>query len=278
MELYQINQFLAFARCGNMTRAAEETHTSQPALSRAMKRLEEELEVPLFMRTKNTVALNSYGELAAECAKKIADGVEAMQRLVKERYRAEHTVVIASCAPAPLWTLPQIARKWYPDNEITAELADITEIRAGLESGAVQIGVFAGEVSDGAFFCKRFGTERLFFSVPKSHPLSGRESVSFADIDGETMLLMSDIGIWHEVHTHKMPHSHFLLQNERSDFSTLVSKSELPSFTSDLAMNHPDFPSERVNIPISDKEATATYYAVCRKSEYARFRIFFDAL
>jgi DNA-binding transcriptional LysR family regulator len=66
MELYQITQFLAFAETGNISKAAQNVNTSQPALSRTMKHLEEELGVPLFVRTKNTIALNEYGKLAVQ--------------------------------------------------------------------------------------------------------------------------------------------------------------------------------------------------------------------
>ena len=156
--------------------------------------------------------------------------------------------------------------------KVLTELQDSAQIRAGLENGSVQIGVFAEKVDDEKFFCKKCLSESLYFSVPKGHPLEKRESVSFSDIDGLTMLLMSDIGFWHAVHEKKMPHNHFLLQSRRTDFSTLVNESSLPSFSSDLTMNHPDFPSDRVHIPITDSEAHADFYAVCLKSEYGRLR------
>lgn len=52
MELYQLRGLIAFAECGNLSKAAEAVHTSQSALSRSMKNLEDELGVPLFSRTK----------------------------------------------------------------------------------------------------------------------------------------------------------------------------------------------------------------------------------
>ncbi len=52
IELYELRQFAAFADCGTLLEAAEILHLSQPALSRNMKKLEEELGVPLFIRRK----------------------------------------------------------------------------------------------------------------------------------------------------------------------------------------------------------------------------------
>lgn len=278
MELYQIQQFLAVARLENISKAAEEIHTSQPALSRTMKMLEEELEVPLFTRTKNTITLNEYGRVAEKHARRVCEEAERLKSSVQDLYKKLHSMTIASVAPAPLWILPQAVKAVFPQISVSAELKESSEISAGLEDGSVQIGVFAEEVSDKKFFCKKCAEERLNFSVPKGHPMAKRKSVSFKDIDGLTMLLMSDIGFWHEIHRQKMPHSRFLLQNERKDFSTLVNESSLPSFSSNLTMNHPEFPSDRVHIPISDKEAHADFYAVCKKTEYTRLRQIFEQI
>ena len=54
MELYQLIQLVAISDCGTMSSAAEKLHLSQPALSRSMQKLEEELQVALFERQKNS--------------------------------------------------------------------------------------------------------------------------------------------------------------------------------------------------------------------------------
>ena len=56
-ELYQLTQLIAIAECGTMSGAAGQLHLSQPALSRSMQKLEEELQVTLFDRKKNKIAL-----------------------------------------------------------------------------------------------------------------------------------------------------------------------------------------------------------------------------
>jgi DNA-binding transcriptional LysR family regulator len=278
MELYQLNQFLAVARLGNISKAAEEIHTLQPALSRTIKMLEEELEVPLFTRTKNTIALNEYGQLAQKYAQKISDGCEEMKSELLQKYKAEHVIKIASCAPAPLWTLPELLKKCYPTFGVESELEDISQILAGLKNKTVQIGIFAGKVEDDSYVCLPCGSEQLYFSAPKNHPLAKRKSVTFSEIDGETMLLFSDIGFWHSIHEKHMPHSRFLLQNQRDDFTTLIETSKLPCFSTDITQKN-GIPSEdRVDILITDKDAFAQYYAVCSKKDYSRFREFFEAI
>ena len=185
MELYQINQFLAFARQRNISKAAEEVNTSQPALSRTMKRLEEELEVPLFVRTKNTIALNEYGKLAVRYAERISADVAEFQNAVRERYRSEHSITIASCAPAPLSFLPPIIERCYPGTALTTKLENSAELKSDLEKKTIQIAVFQGKISDKKYVCKKCGSENLYFSVPETYPLAKKKSVTFSDIDAK---------------------------------------------------------------------------------------------
>ncbi|MBR5915654.1 MAG: LysR family transcriptional regulator [Spirochaetia bacterium] len=267
MELYQINQFLAFAECGNISKAAQQVHTSQPALSRAMKHLEEELGVPLFTRTKNTIALNEYGKLAVQYAKDIELSVNSFKTVLQDTYRMEHSINIASVAPSPLWDLiPQLS-SIYPDKNITSSVEGSEAVRRKLDRGEIQIAVLAEPIVDDNYICRKYGTEHLYFSAPKGHKFEKRKSLKFKDIDGETMLLMSEIGFWHEIHEKMMPNSRFLLQNSRDDFSTLVNSSQLPSFSTDVTQKRTDWKSDRTDIPITDKEALATYYVVFHKRD-----------
>lgn len=106
-----------------------------------MKRLEEELEVPLFVRTKNTIALNEYGKLAVRYAERISADVAEFQNAVRERYRSEHSITIASCAPAPLSFLPPIIERCYPGTALTTKLENSAELKSDLEKRSVKIAV-----------------------------------------------------------------------------------------------------------------------------------------
>ena len=68
----------AFARYGTLSKAAEELHISQPTLTRSMQKLEDEIGVPLFLRTKNHLEFNANGELAADYARRILEQTDSM--------------------------------------------------------------------------------------------------------------------------------------------------------------------------------------------------------
>ena len=58
IEIHLFEQLVAFADCGTLSAAAEQLHISQPALSRSMQRLEDELEIKIFDRHKSRLSLN----------------------------------------------------------------------------------------------------------------------------------------------------------------------------------------------------------------------------
>jgi len=82
MELRHLRYFVAVAAHGSFNRAAEILHLTQPALSRQVKDLEEELGVPLLVRGQNTVKLTESGDLFYEEAREVlARANEAVQRV-----------------------------------------------------------------------------------------------------------------------------------------------------------------------------------------------------
>src|SRR6266478_1348160 len=82
MELRHLRYFVAVAAHGSFNRAAEVLHLTQPALSRQVKDLEEELGVPLLVRGQNTVKLTESGDLFYEEAREVlARANEAVQRV-----------------------------------------------------------------------------------------------------------------------------------------------------------------------------------------------------
>ena len=74
MTIVQMQYFQAVCRYENFTRAAEELHISQPAMSAAMKDLEKECGVPLFVRDKNSLRVTDEGKILLEEAEPGAGG------------------------------------------------------------------------------------------------------------------------------------------------------------------------------------------------------------
>ena len=109
----------------------------------------------------------------------------------------------------------------------------------------------------------RLMVENLAVVLPSEHVLAGRSSVSMAELDGETFLLFRDIGFWRQVCDQNLPHSEFIVQEDRGVFEGLVRSSPLPHFITD-APSFSDAAPDRVIVPIRDTAAHATFHLLAR--------------
>ena len=277
IELYELRQFTAFADAGTLSEAAEILHLSQPALSRNMKKLEDDLGITLFERKKNKLALNENGEYALELARKLLDDADSFASKVRDFDRRNHTISIGTCAPAPIWKLAPMLSNIYPHMTLQTEIDEDERLLKDLNNNVYQLIVTHEKPSGKQYYFRECGTETLMFALPKGHKYARRKSLSFSEMNGENMLLMPDIGFWSFVRT-KMPGTRFLEQSDRYSFNELVQASSLASFTTDLAEKYTDTPPGRISVPISDNNATAVYYLICKNDKKSTYKHLFASL
>ncbi len=256
LDLYELKQLIAFAEYGTLSRVAEEFHISTPSITRSMQHLEESFGVTLFVRGKNKIELNETGKLAVECGRKLLQDEEQVVSQVKAFDQRRRTIVIKSCAPAPLWELIRELNTEQSGMMISSVICQNDEVLEALEDGSCDIGIlpFATEGSS------EYMHEQLFVCVPKDHELAAHETLTFADINGFNFLLRTELGFWDTLCREKMPASKFLVQTDNMVFDELVKASSLPCFTTDYwGRQNPSY-AGRINIPLTDEEANVTFY------------------
>lgn len=273
-ELHQLEQLIAVAECKTLSAAAEKLHLSQPALSRSMQKLEAELQVPLFTRHKNKIELNENAKMAVDYARKILWQSRDMMEHLRAFDLSRRTIRVGSCAPMPMWDVLPVLSSLYPAMTISSEIKEEEALLQGLLDGTYQFVFLPYEITENGIQCKKYMEEHLFFSLPPGHALSGRKVLHLRDLNGETMLLYSDIGFWKKALEKEMPETHFLVQTEFSTFHELVKASVLPSFITNLAIKKEEETSNRINIPIADPEASATFYLACSPETTKTYRKF----
>lgn len=272
IELYQLEHLIAFHEYGTLSEAAEQLHISQPTLTRSMKKLEDEFGVSLFTRSKNKMIINENGYLALQHARKIWSETQDMVNLVRALDNANKTISTAACAPVPLSKLSQNVTRLFPEMAVSSQIKSNLDLINGLMDETYQLIVLPYALENDDCVCREYFKEKLFFALPNTHPKAKCKELYLRDMNGENMILMSNIGFWHDLVTEKMPDSRFLVQNERFDFEELVQSSILPAFATDAFRNTDDMRSDRKLVPVLDEEANATYYIVCLNKNKARFR------
>ena len=145
LDLRRLHYFLAVADARNFTRAAELLHVAQPALSRQVRLLEEELGVELVRRTTHSFELTDAGALLVERGSALVESAEALRRTMRGFGSGEYgRVEIAYGTSAGYDTAPRLLRAIgdrLPDVEVVSRVLSTEAIVAGLEDRSLDVGV-----------------------------------------------------------------------------------------------------------------------------------------
>ncbi|MCV7058048.1 LysR substrate-binding domain-containing protein [Mycolicibacterium gilvum] len=193
MELRHLRYFLAVAETCHFGQAAEQLHIAQPALSYAIRQLENSLDATLFTRTTRHVALTPAGEFLRVEATRILDGVDAAQRGVRRIAAGRSGLLrLGLTGTAAFSHLPKIAR--IVRQELPAVALDIhadlltPDQCEGLRTGALDVGVLRPPAVGGDVATRTIAAEPLVLAVSADHRLAAEPVVSLADLRSEPFI------------------------------------------------------------------------------------------
>ena len=195
MEIRVLRYFEAIARLGNITRAATELHIAQPALSVAIRKLEDELGVALFTRVRNRpIALTPEGKLLLARAMKIFQEVDSARLEIADTQELRTGEVRVGMPPMyGLRYFPRLLRSFlqaYPGISVTAIQGSAGDVRTMLESGAIDLAILEERRIDRDWAHVALDREELALCVHRGHPLAGRPHVRDADLDQLPLILL----------------------------------------------------------------------------------------
>ena len=277
IELYILEQFDAFARCGTLSRASRELHISQPALTRSMKKIETDMGIALFYRDKRKLTLNDAGKVVAEEARRILEDEREMRVRAVETDRRTHMITLGSCAVVAVNHLVPLLTQSFWDKSILTEIAPDDVLIDRLKNHSCQLAVLHGRPKDKALFSQRYFSEQLYISLPEKHPLSGKNELSAADLK-RLSILTFDVGFWVNLCKEKMPETSFLIQTDVDTMNELVNASTLPVFNSDRMMEDGYIPQNSVSLKLAEDFSSTNYYVACLESEKIRYNTFFNSV
>ena len=178
MDLRQLRFFLEVARSESFTKAAEKLHIAQPALSIAIRKLEEELEVLLFNRRDRKISLTAEGEVLAGHAREILQGVtKARQDIADLRGLLKGEVRVGLTPMLSGFFFPGIVssfKRLHPSLQIAISGESAWSIQRKIESGEIDMGVIAGAVPEG-LEAHHLVREEVVACVHRGHPLARRK-------------------------------------------------------------------------------------------------------
>ena len=272
MELYQLEQFLKVSECSNLSRAAELLFITQPALSRSMKKLEEELEVELFEHGKNKIELTPAGLYTAKKARVLLDNASAMKEDVKKYYESLHTISLGFCSPfiQSDALMTNLARK-FSGQKITTEVRNEDFLLKGIKEGKYEIIVFSRNIEDEDLYCFPFLTERLFAMINKEDALARKASLFLEDLKGRSLMLLPQDGYWNDILSSFFKGQHLLRQKDIKDYNEIIASSSIISFITSTVLNHLKLPEGRLAVPLEDESCSIEYCYVCSRKNKEKY-------
>jgi DNA-binding transcriptional LysR family regulator len=267
MNPYELEQLVAFAELGTLAKVAEKMNISQPTITRSMQHLEEDFGVPLFSRKSNRIELTDTGRKAVEYAHIILSDIKTAKTAVKEYYLSTRTIRVASCAPYPLWQLMPRLSSAFPNMTLSSVIRRNEFIEDAIENEEYDLYISTFPTEKFGYINKPYMSEKLFVCVTTEHELARFDSLTFADINGHNFILRSELGFWDNLCRQKMPASKFHVQMDADAFVELTQNSTLPYFLTDVSIKDSFVPEGRKVIPLSDEEASVTYYLIFHKGK-----------
>ena len=196
MNIRDLQYLVAVAESLHFGKAAEKCNVSQPTLSMQLKKLEETLGVQLFERTNKNVMLTPIGrDIAARTSHvlKEIDQIRSLARSAKDPLAGEIKLgIFPTLAPYILPTLMPLLREKFPKLNVLLVEEKTPVLVQQLEQGAIDAAILAIPVDSAGLSFEPLFNEPFMLAVPSTHRLAKKKSVSLADIQHETMLLLED--------------------------------------------------------------------------------------
>ena len=195
MELAELRVFLTVATERSFSRAAAKLYRTQPAVSQAIRRLEDEVGERLFDRSSKNGTLTEAGRVLREYAERLqrlAEEAQLSVRALRDLQRGR--VLIGSNEGGVHMLLPLIEKFREKHSRILVDVRRVPARQVGVEvaQGSLDFGIVTFDPADKRLNSLTIGADELVLLVYPTHPFAGRETVPMAEFSHETVVAHSD--------------------------------------------------------------------------------------
>lgn len=195
MNLRQIEVFHAVMKTGTASRAAEILRISQPAVSKAIQELERVIGFPLFHRIKGRMSPTAEGNLFFHEVETSFSGLVHLRgAAARIRDFGSGEIKVASLSALSTNVMPKALKSFqlkHPDVAITFQARLSSEVKELVASGQFDVGLAADEIDLAGVDARAFQNYRVEMAFPKEHPLTSKDVIRPADLDGQPFIALA---------------------------------------------------------------------------------------
>ncbi|MEO0443073.1 MAG: hydrogen peroxide-inducible genes activator [Pseudomonadota bacterium] len=194
MTLTELRYIVTLAQEQHFGRAADRCHVSQPTLSVAVKKLEDELDIALFERSKTRVNPTPMGELIVAQAQKVLEQTSAIKDIAtmgKDQLSSPLKVgAIFTIGPYLFPKFIPVLRELAPSMPLYVEEGYTATLRHRLRKGELDVIIVALPFTEADVVTQKLYEEPFVVLLPGSHPLAAKDRVDSNDLSDENVLLL----------------------------------------------------------------------------------------
>ncbi|MDQ0205703.1 LysR family transcriptional regulator [Alkalicoccobacillus murimartini] len=196
MEWHHFEYFQTLARTEHMTKSAELLSVSQPALSRSIQRLEEELGVPLFDRKGRSIVLNKYGKLFLERVNRITFELnEAKKELAELLDPNSGEVTLGFLHTLGPDFIPVLIRSFmirFPKIKLNLVQNNSHTLTKLIDAGQIDVCLLSEVPLQQKNRWELLKSEELFITLPTSHPLANEVEVKLKQVEHDSFIFLKE--------------------------------------------------------------------------------------
>ena len=195
MELAELRVFLTVAAERSFSRAATKLYRTQPAVSQAIRRLEDEVGERLFDRSSKDGTLTEAGRVLREYAERLHRLAEEAQSSVRELRELQRGRVLIGSNEGGVHVLLSLIETFRKQHSrILVDVRRVPARQVGVEvaQGSLDFGIVTFDPGDKRLQSVALGSDELVMLVYPSHPFAGRETVPMAEFAHEAVIAHSD--------------------------------------------------------------------------------------
>jgi LysR family transcriptional regulator, hydrogen peroxide-inducible genes activator len=193
--LTQLEYIIAVDKLKHFGRAAESCHVSQPSLSAQIQKVEEDLNVTIFDRSKKPIVTTDLGLKVIEQAKKVLLEHHRLMNLQLNTDKVQgrfHLAVIPTLSAYIVPLFVESFSKKFPEVELTISENKTSEILELLHEDKIDAGLLVTPIDDSTIEEKFLFYEPFFAFVADSHSFYKKSSLVESDLEGETLWLLNE--------------------------------------------------------------------------------------
>jgi LysR family carnitine catabolism transcriptional activator len=191
----QLKAFVAVARYRSFAQASEEVHLSQPALSIAIKKLEDQLGGKLLHRTTRSIALTPEGEALLPVAQRLLQDWRSAYNDMHQRFSLQRGRLSLACMPSLAAAgFPAVIAQFhqqYPEIDISLEDIVMEDVVSAVAQGKIELGLAFEQQHSEQVIATRLFEDRAIVALPSQHPLAARKQISWKQLAQEPFITLN---------------------------------------------------------------------------------------